>query len=204
MTKETPQTKISQLQYPVKIELGCGNRKRIPGSIGIDQLSLPAVDIVGDALAILKQFPDKSASGIYSWHFFEHAPNPEGLLEEISRVLVDEGELEITVPHFSNPYFYSDPTHLKPWGLYTLSYWVTDTIHARKTPHYRTPLPLRLLSAKLNFKTDRRFLIRSALKHALGKLVTLTRSFTEIYEDSLCWIFPCYEITYKLVRERRT
>jgi hypothetical protein len=36
---------------------------------------------------------------------------------------LEQGELiEIIVPHFSNPHYYSDPTHVRFFGLYTMSY----------------------------------------------------------------------------------
>jgi ubiquinone/menaquinone biosynthesis C-methylase UbiE len=80
-----------------------------------------AVDIVGDALQVLKKVPDNAVSKITSYHFLEHVDNLGILLEEIARVLKQDGTLVSVVPHFSNPFFYSDPTHKNFFGLYTFS-----------------------------------------------------------------------------------
>src|SRR5581483_11637254 len=91
---------------PVVLELGCGARKSDPEAIGIDALDSDVVDLVGDAIAVLRRFPDASVARVSSSHFLEHVEDLEGLLAEASRVLVDHGVFDATVPHFSNPYFY--------------------------------------------------------------------------------------------------
>ena len=45
-------------------------------------------------------------------------------MREITRVLKKNGKANIFVPHFSNPYYYSDYTHKRFLGLYTFYYFV--------------------------------------------------------------------------------
>lgn len=186
---------------PLVVELGCGDRKRIPGSIGIDMRDLPGVDLVGNAQDALRTLPSGCARLVTSSHFMEHVEDARGLLAEVARVLIPGGQVEITVPHFSNPYFYSDPTHERFYGLYTLSYWVTDPLFRRNVPHYEAPLPFTLRSAKLGFRSPKAFPIRRLLKRPLQWWVNATRGTQEFYEENLCWLLPCYEIEFRLERQ---
>ena len=106
------------------IELGCGPRKRRPGSIAVDVIDGEHVDIVGDALDVLRALPAGCARLVSSSHFLEHLADAGPILDEMSRVLGAGGEIEIVVPHFTNPYFHSDPTHRNSlgFGLYTMSF----------------------------------------------------------------------------------
>src|SRR5690348_14454717 len=122
----------------VVIELGCGPVKRRTGSIAIDIIDRDTVDIVGDALDVLRAFPGGCAKLVSSSHFLEHLDDAGPILDEMSRVLGPGGEIEIVVPHFANPYFHSDPTHRNSlgFGLYTMSYYARDPILRRKVPGY--------------------------------------------------------------------
>lgn len=181
----------------VKIELGCGPRKRYPGSIGIDSIDFDCVDIVGDVLEVLSAFPPASADLVTSSHFLEHVQELERVLEEIERVLKPGATMEAVVPHFSNPYYYSDPTHIRPFGLYSFSYLAVDDHFRRKVPGYvRTALRVR--SADLVFKSAPPFYGRHGFKKLLGAIFNATRYLQELYEENLCFLFPCYEIRFVL------
>jgi hypothetical protein len=185
-------------ELDLTLELGCGEKKRILNSIGIDQLDFPSVDIVGDAIEVLKSFPDKSVRRIISFHFFEHVDDLKGLLSECSRVLSFSGTIEIVVPHFSNPYFYSDYTHKRFFGLYTFSYLCDTPNLRRKVPKYGNDLPLILKNVRLNFRGERPFYLR----HALGKIFSFIFNscdyLKEFYEVNLCYLIHCHEIKFVL------
>jgi hypothetical protein len=106
----------------------------------------------------------------------------------------------VVVPHFSNPYFYSDPTHRRTFGLYTFSYFAEDPLFRRRVPNYDHAPRLRLESARFNFRSAVEFRARWRLKSALGRLVNATTSRKEFYEGHLVWIFPCYELEFFLVK----
>jgi len=182
----------------VFLELGVGSRKRVREAIGIDMLDTDSVDIVGDALEVLLSIRESSVDGIYSWHFLEHVPNVKNLLSEMARVLKPGGEIKIVVPHFSNPHFYSDPTHKTYFGLYTFCYYSKSMIFKRETPDYSLVNGLVLEDIDLVFKAVRPFYFRRVFKKTIGWLFNSTHYLQEWYEENLCWIFPCYEISYKL------
>lgn len=185
---------------PVILELGCGPRKRITKAIGIDSLNYENVDIVGDVFDVLARIPDGSINEIYSYHFFEHIQDLPLLIDEISRTLKQNGSLVVVVPHFSNPYFYSDYTHRTFFGLYSFSYFAIDKIFQRRVPNYKRSPSLELMSVYLNFLSPAPFKFRNKLKKLVGKLINSNNSMKEFYEENLCYLVPCYEIRYRLVK----
>ena len=106
----------------MKLDLGCGETKRADDFVGVDILDNPAVDIVGDVLDVLRRLPNESVDEVFSAHLFEHLDGLQEVVGELERLLVPGGRVTVVVPHFSNAYFYSDPTHRRPFGLYSFSY----------------------------------------------------------------------------------
>lgn len=186
---------------PLILELGCGGTKRHSGAVGVDLLDAPGVDIVGDALEVLRSLPDGSVRAIHSEHFLEHLDDAEGLVREAARVLEPGGEFRAIVPHFSNPHFYSDPTHHTFFGLYTFSYWVASVPWRRRTPQYDRPVPLSLIRATYHFKSSRPFYVRHGIKKVLSSWVNTSRWTQEFYEEHLVWLMPAYELEYVLRRD---
>jgi len=86
---------------PLRLHLGCGNVYK-PGWVNIDAYSIPPC--TPDLTLDLRQpmpFPDGTCAEVYSEHFFEHVPYPEGAesnLRESLRVLSPGGRLNIGVP----------------------------------------------------------------------------------------------------------
>ncbi|MCJ8502480.1 class I SAM-dependent methyltransferase [Desulfatitalea alkaliphila] len=185
---------------PITLELGCGDRKRHTDAIGIDALDYEGVDIVGDLQDVLKRFPDKCTSGVFSYHCFEHLMNLGNIMDQLARIMKSGAKLEVVVPHFSNPYFYSDATHRQPFGLYTFSYFAREFIFSRKCPDYKNTICFEIKKTKLIFKSPRPFYGRWALKRIIQAIVNVSSYSMEFYEENLCWLIPCYEIHFELER----
>lgn len=184
----------------VELELGCGARKRNPSAIGVDILDLPEVDLVGDVDDVLNAFPEASVHKVASFHFFEHVGDLPRLLASLARVMKPGGELHVVTPHFSNPYYYSDYTHRQPFGLYTFAYLAQSSIFAREVPRYGVTPQFEVFDVMLGFKSARPFPVRYAIKRGVGVMVNLGRWTKEFWEENLCWVVPCYEISYRLRR----
>ncbi len=182
------------------LELGCGDRKRHKTAIGVDSRDLSGVDLVGDVFDVLAAVSDGSVAAIYSYHFFEHISDFERLMQELSRLLKRGGQMEVVVPHFSNPYFYSDPTHRTPFGLYTFCYYASNRLFRRTIPNYQGRHDFTLKSVDLVFKAARPFYIRYALRKAIGTLFNSCSYMQEIYEDLFTGLISCYEVRYELIR----
>ncbi len=181
----------------VIVELGCGLQKK-KGRIGIDKLDLPNVDIVSDLEDGLSFLPDKSVDEIHCRSILEHIEHFENLMREMVRVMKSNGIACISVPHFSNPYYYSDYTHRRFFGLYTFYYFVdTKCQLKRKVPNFYTDLRIKIISQRLIFTSP--FWFRRKIKKLAGFIFNCHRSLQEFYEENLCYIFSCYgiEVVFK-------
>ena len=185
----------------IELELGCGNTKRNRQAIGIDILDYPDVDIVGDIYEVLASLPSQSVSAVYSYHFIEHVPDVPKLISELARVVKANGHVEFVAPHFSNPYFYSDPTHRSFFGLYTFCYFASRSPFARRVPTYGYRPDFDIVKVDLIFKSPRPFFIRYGIKRVIGSLVNTSNYVKELYEENFCYLFPCYEVYYILRRK---
>lgn len=182
------------------IELGCGGNKRNKDAIGIDLLDSTDVDIQGDVYEVLEFFPDQSVDAVFAYHFIEHVPDVSKLLFELARIMKPNGVVEFVAPHFSNPYFYSDPTHRSFFGLYTFCYYASDSSFARKVPTYDYKPQFKLSKVDLNFKSTPPFYLRHGLKRFVGIMFNSCNYLKELYEENFCYLIPCYEVRYILHR----
>ena len=182
------------------IEMGCGSTKRNPEAIAIDILDYPEVDIVGDIYDVLKKLPDSCVTHASSKHFIEHVSDLNLIMLELERVIKPGGVIDFVAPHFSNPYFYSDITHRNFFGLYTFCYMSYSNIFSRKVPAYQKNVLFNLKSVDLKFKSDKAFYGRYAFKLIIGYLFNSCNYMKELYEENFCYLFPCYEVRYKLIK----
>jgi hypothetical protein len=180
----------------LRLNLGSGLRPR-PGFYGVDQVPLPGVDILADLNEPLTALPDDSVEEVYSRHTLEHVPRFLELLAELHRVTRPGARLEIIVPHFSNPYGYSDPTHVRFFGLYSFFYFCDpEDQPRRKVPAFYLPQRFRVESVACS-------LLRESpgdrlLRALLQPLVNANLRCLEWYEKRLCRWVPCESIHYIL------
>lgn len=177
---------------PVVVELGSGKKKK-QGGITVDKIDLPDVDIVADIENGLAFLPDKSVDEIHCRSVLEHIENFESLMREIVRVLKKNAKAYIFVPHFSNPYYYSDYTHKRSFGLYTFYYFVDarDQLK-RKVPDFYTDIRINIISLRLVFRST--FRLPGLFKKAVGCVINRHRWIMEFYEQHLCYMIPCHGI----------
>lgn len=176
------------------LDIGCGNKKK-DGRIGIDRVDLPQIDIVADIEEGLGFLPDHCVDEIHCRSVLEHVRNFEGLLREMMRVLKQDGRAYIFVPHFSNPYYFSDPTHVRFFGLYTF-YYYCDPEHQlrRKVPHFYSDLRIQVFSKRLIFRS--KFCLLGFLRKAFGRLINSCTLFQEYYEENLVYTIPAHGIEF--------
>jgi len=182
---------------PLRIDIGSGPRPR-PGFYALDQLELDGIDIVADLNQPLDLLPDNCAEHIFSSHTLEHVEKLLPLLGEIHRIARPGALIEIIVPHFSNPYYYSDPTHVRFFGLYTMNYFVdTDKQpDAWKVPTFYSKTRFEMEEVKLSFYRfnlwDRLFV------PFLRYFVNRSARSQNFYERRLSWLFPAAEIRFRM------
>src|SRR5262245_48791373 len=180
---------------PLRIDLGSGPRPRA-GCYALDHLALEGIDIVADLNRPLELLPDDCAEYIYSSNVLEHVNDLLPLLAELHRITRPGGLIEIIVPHFSNPYYYSDPTHVRFFGLYTMNYFV-DTEkqpQAWRVPAFYSATRFEMESVRLLFY--RTNLFDRLFVPFLRYLVNHSARTQNFYERRLCWILPASEVRY--------
>jgi SAM-dependent methyltransferase len=184
----------------IGLDLGSGGPGRA-GFYGVDLLELPGVSIQANLNEPLSLLPDNSVSGLKSSHCLEHVNEFVGLMKELHRVVCPGGLIEITVPHFSNPHGYSDPTHVRFFGLYTFNYFMpTSKQQPRRVPNYFPEIRFNIEQIYIDLM-PRSFLDR--VRHP-GLFRSLNSSFAnqDKWEQKLCWKLPGNEITYWLRPEK--
>lgn len=186
---------IENKDYSI-IELGPGDKKYDKNSIGIDICEKDSVDYIADLRNGLVFLGKNSIDVIYAFHFLEHVDDLEFFLTEVYRVLKPGGSLIASVPHFSNPYFYSDYTHKSFWGLYTICYFSKQQLFKREIPKYYNSLDFSIEYIKLNFRSP--FRIRNKIKQIFQYIFNINRYMQELYEENFVYLVPCYEISFKL------
>lgn len=187
----------------MRIELGCGSSKRDPSAIGVDRLPYPGVDIVGEIPSVLSTLPDSVVTAISSEHFLENVDDLGLLLTEAARLLQPGGLFRAVVPHFSNPLFFSDPTHRAFFGLYSMSYFAIDDLLRRPVPKYLPPDQspcFRLTGVRLVFARSRRRPLQYLVGRLFEQFVNLSARTLEYYEEYLSSVVYCSEVHYELTR----
>ncbi len=159
---------------------------------------MDGIDIVADLNEPLSLLPDNCVEHVFSSHTLEHVDNLLLLLSEIYRITRPGGLIEIIVPHFSNPYHYSDPTHVRFFGLYTMSYFVdTDKQpHSRKVPAFYSRTRFEIESVMIAF--DRFNILDRLIVPFVRYFVNLSPRTQECYEFRLSRLFPAAEIRYRM------
>jgi ubiquinone/menaquinone biosynthesis C-methylase UbiE len=185
------------------VELGCGPKKRNQESIGVDIFEFNGVDIVADINKGMSFFDDNSIDIIESYHFMEHLNDLSFFMSEAYRVLKIGGIIKGKVPHYANPYFYSDPTHRQYLGLYTFSYFQKNKNYfKRSVPTFYNNIDFEILKVDLLFKTfSEKNKIRKFYKKTIEKFVNKNTYRKELFEESFIWILPPYEIYFELKKK---
>jgi SAM-dependent methyltransferase len=107
------------------LDIGCG-RNKLPGSVGVDCMDLPGVDVIAD-LSQRLPFEDASFDIVHSNQVLEHVPNMIGLIGEIHRILRPAGIMVAHVPYFRSSWAAIDPTHIRNFTLPSLNYFAKGT-----------------------------------------------------------------------------
>ncbi len=166
----------------------------------------PEVDVRQDAIEYLQSLPDQSVDEVYSAHFLEHLEPPLflELLKQVDRVLTLGGQARFLVPHYSNPYYYSDPTHRIAFGVHTFSYLCETTCLNRAVPSYARIPGWSLQAVRVHFVPYARPRIwrfrLPLLSDLLNPLVNFRPLLVELFERYWAGLFSIYEIEYRILK----
>lgn len=180
----------------LRLNLGCGMR-RLPGYYNVDRVELPGVDIIANLEEPLGELPTDSVEAIYCRHTLEHVTRLIELLAELHRITQHDGRLEIIVPHFSNPYGYSDPTHVRFFGLYSFYYLADEKDQPRrKVPNFYLPERFRVDRVHINLM--RTSVVDKVYRAILEPIVNRGVGWLDWYERRLCRLWPADDIHFHL------
>ncbi|TNF44855.1 MAG: methyltransferase domain-containing protein [Bacteroidetes bacterium] len=182
----------------LRIDIGCGPNKK-PGFKGMDILPLPGVDYVVDLEKGFSFLKDNSVDEYYTAHFLEHIDNFELVMGEIYRTLKPESICTVFVPHFSNPYYYSDYTHKRFFGLYSFDYFSpSETGFRRKVPCYNSSIKFEIVERRLILKSPDFFVTNLIKKYICNRIFNSGKYFQAVYEEYFTKIISCYELKFVL------
>ena len=186
------------LDHGRKLRLNVGGgKRRIEGFYNLDLVHLPGVDVVADLNEPLDALPDDCCEAVYCRHVLEHVDRLLPLLQELHRVVVPGGRIEVVVPHFSNPYGYSDPTHVRFFGLYSFFYFADEADQPRrKVPNFYSPVRFRVEGVTFNLL--RESLPERAVKAVLQPLINRGVGWLDWYERRMVRLFPVNDVRYVL------
>jgi len=180
----------------LSLNLGSGRQPR-PGWYNLDLLPLPAVDIVADLNEPLDALPENCVAEVYSRHTFEHIANLLPLLAEVHRVCRPGARIELVLPHFSDPRGYSDPTHVRFFGLYSFFYFSDEADQpCRKVPSFY--IPERFVVEHVRFNLLKQSLVERLLLPPVQRFVNCSYGWMDWYERRLCRWFPVSSVHYVL------
>ena len=182
----------------LRLNLGAGGADS-QGRYSVDHLELPGVDIIADLNCPLDQLPDDCVSELVTSHTLEHIANFMALMQEIHRIVVTDGRIEVVVPHFSSALGHSDPTHVRFFGLYTMYYFVDekDQPITRKVPPFYTSIRFRIEHLEIHFYDWGTFL-RRWIGNWMTRFWNKSQWRRHFYESHLAYIYPADEMHYLL------
>lgn len=172
------------------LDIGCG-RHKLPGSIGLDQLALPGVDVVAD-LSQKLPFKDGEFEVVHSNQVLEHVPNLIGLMQEMHRILAPGGIAVAHVPYFRSSWAAIDPTHIRQFTINSMDFFVKNNFIS---DGYRFS---DVCFAKLETYLDGNY-PRSPFRWFFAKLAL---RFPNRFENSfLSFLYPFQTLTFVLTKE---
>lgn len=109
------------------LDLGCGPHKQ-KGYIGTDMRAIPGVDLQFDIEELPWPIPSDSVDKLLCSHVLEHMKPwlVIDILNEMWRVVKEDGQVLIAVPYAGSYGFWQDPTHTKGFVEASWTYFDPD------------------------------------------------------------------------------
>ena len=104
------------------LDVGSGGTKQKATSAGIDMYPAPGVDVLADLRGRLP-LADGSVDRVYAVHVLEHVVDLVPVMNELHRILADDGVLHVLSPHWQSIGAVADPTHVKYLDVQTFKWF---------------------------------------------------------------------------------
>lgn len=164
------------------LNLGCG-LKPSAEAVNLDITSETNPDVVHDLNQLPWPFPDNHFREVLAYDVVEHLDDFIATMEEIHRVCRDKAVVRITVPHFSCANAFTDPTHRRCFGYFSLDY-----VTGESEIQFYTRARFKKLASRMIFYPS-----------LLNKLVwRLANRYPAAYERRWAWVFPAWHLYFEL------
>ncbi|HEV2316235.1 MAG TPA: class I SAM-dependent methyltransferase [Thermoplasmata archaeon] len=123
------------------LDIGCGPNK--VGTVGMDRVGFPGVDVVHDLRKSPWPFPNGSFRRVIARQVLEHLPRTGvddddllfDVMRESHRVLVPGGTMQIEVPHEDSLEAWGSPAHQRAFNEDTFAHFLPT-----RSPYWRKPI----------------------------------------------------------------
>jgi len=185
----------------MRVDIGCSIHK-LPGWLGVDVEPGPDVDVRADMHHL--PFRDSSLEQIHTRHTLEHVEDPRQCLRELYRVCKPEGRIAIIVPHYSNPAYWADMTHKRPFSARSFEYYDLQLAKRSGFPIYLPEVDFRTKRVRLTFWPKRIYQNKMPLKRWIIGILDYVFSGLASWNPFLCerlwcnWVGGFYEVEFEL------
>ena len=114
--------RVGQQEMLRTLDIGSGGTKQRETSAGVDMYPAPGVEVLADLRGGLP-FADGSVDRVYAVHVLEHVIDLVSLMDELHRVLADDGVLHVMSPDWRSIGAVADPTHVKYLDVQTFKWF---------------------------------------------------------------------------------
>jgi SAM-dependent methyltransferase len=177
-----------------RLDVGCGPRK-LPGFVGIDILELAGVDIVHDLNVRPWPFADSTFQYVVCRHSLSHFDDLVVTIEELHRITVPGGIIEIVAPHFSSDNHFTDVTHRHSFGYRSMDYFCVNGVFPYR---YSAKAQFNLEEARISFVQAKTFGVEKANPFRWVGLEWMVNQFPRFYEHFLAFILRANEVYFRL------
>lgn len=165
-----------------KLNLGCGHLRETE-AVNLDIAADTNPDVVHDLNQLPWPFPNNHFREVLAYDVIEHLEQFIPAMEEIHRVCCAGAVVSITVPHFSCANAFTDPTHRRCFGYFSMNY-----VTGENDLKFYTRARFKTLSRRLLFYPS-----------LINRLVwRLANRYPEVYERRWAWIFPAWYLHFEL------
>lgn len=172
------------------LDVGCG-RKKLAGAIGIDVNPNTQADVIHDLNTFPYPFPDNTFDRVYCDSVLEHLNDVLRVMEELHRITVPDGIVEITVPYYTSFDAFTDPTHRHFFTSRSFDYFREDSAYG----YYTT---VRFDIQKVHIAFLRLKQLGGLSPHAMLGIEFFANRWIKIYEAFFAYIFPGHVLSFEL------
>ncbi len=165
-----------------KLNIGCGRDVKI-GYVNLDSVKLSGVDFVHNLNEYPWPFKDNSFEEIYCDNILEHLDSIIDPMEEIFRILKNEGRVIIKVPIYPSIWAMADPTHKRFFTYMTFNYFRPEDCF-----NYYTKARFKIIKRKIVFK----------YYSPLTWLINVSELTQKIYYVFFSFLIPAYSLHFEL------